>query len=265
MKRRKLIYAVLLGLFICYLSGCSQEGLDTYDLGETSVYFGVENTNASQSNVFVDTTIFSFGDYSNITDTTLYIQVNALGGLSPVDREFEFEVVDSLTTAEGFYTLTGTKGVIPAYSTEGYIPVRLTYSEEMKKRPMFYLVLQLKPNANFNLDLQLEYVDKTNDKYIQLTRHCVGVSSRIQKPKMWYVVEQYFLDYSSDKYKLINELCHLTKDDWTTMTFYIGEAYWVAVRNHLQKCIDEGNPVMEENDRTGRKQIMKVRGLTGVN
>lgn len=264
MKMKELIYWGILWITICCLGGCSKVGLSTYVPEETSVYFGMENTNRSLSNVFVDSTVFSFGDYTNITDTTLNIRVNALGGISPVDREFEFEVVDSLTTAKGFYTITGNTGVIPANSTHTFIPIRLTYSDEMKKQPMFYLVLQLKPNANFNLDLPLEYVDKANDKYVHLTRHWVGVTSRIQKPKLWYVVEQYFLDFSSDKYKLINELCHLTKDDWSKMTFYIGEAYWVAVRNHLQKCIDEGNPVMQEDDRTGKKEYMKVKGLTGV-
>lgn len=238
-------------------------GLDTYEPGETSVYFGMKNGNRSLPNVFVDTTVFSFGEYTNLTDTTVNIQVNALGGISMEDREFEFEVVDSLTTAGGFYTLTGTTGVVPAGETCGFIPVRLTYSDKMKKQPVFYVVLQLKPNANFNLDLKYEYVDKVNDKYVELTRHYVGVSSRIQKPKEWFRVEQYFLDFTSDKYKLINQLCELTKKDWDSMNFTVGESYWVVVRNYLQKRIDDGDPVMEE-DALGRKRKMVVKGLTGL-
>lgn len=265
MKTIYFIGSLFLGIGL--LGSCSKEGLETYESGRNSVYFGVENKIKTNPNVFVDTTIFSFGDHELVQDTILMIRVNALGDFSSVDREFEYEVVDSLTNAiEGtFYTLPEARCVIPAGSTCGYIPVHVYYSNEMKKLPMYYLVLQLKENVNFNLDLKLEYVDKLNDKYVQLTRHWVGISSRIQKPASWYKVEQYFLSFSSDKYKLINGLCHLTKEDWVDMQFYIAEAYWVAVRNYLQQQIDAGQPVMEENERTGRKQIMKVKGLTGVN
>lgn len=127
-----------------------------------------------------------------------------------------------------------------------------------------YLTLQLKPSTDFTLNLKQEYVDKENGKYVELLRHWIGVSSRVQKPVSWYRVESFFLDFTSDKYNLINELCHLTKNDWDSMQSYLAEAYWVAVRNHLQVNINAGTPVMERNERTGRMQVMKVKGLTGV-
>lgn len=266
MKKKEIIYtaAALVSMF-CW-GGCSTVGFDTYDTAQNSVYFGMTNPNTSQKNVFVDTTVFSFGEFEKVTDTVIYIRVNALGGFFDTDRTFEYEVVDSLSTAiEGdIYTLPEKTGVIPANATCGYIPVRMHNTAALKKRAMFYLVLQLKPNENFNLDLKLEYVDKVNNNFVQLTRHYVGISNRIQQPESWYKVSGYFLDFSSDKYKLINELCHLVKEDWETMQFYTAEAYWVAVRNYLQERIDAGEPVMEEHPRTGRKQIMKVKGLTGI-
>lgn len=264
--KKRFIYSGILLAGICLWGACSEVGLDTYQPDQNSVYFGMLNGKRSEKNVFVDTTRFSFGDYENTPDTVIYIRVNALGGVSTVDRTFEYEVVDSLTTAiEGvFYTLPEEACVVPANQTFGLIPVHIYYSTQMKASPMYYLVLQLKPNEYFNLDLKLEYVDKTNKQYVQLTRHWVGMSSRIQKPAKWFQVEQYFLDFSSDKYKLINQLCKLNKTDWDNMAFYIAEAYWVAVRNYLQEQINAGTPVMEENDRTGKKQIMKVKGLTGV-
>lgn len=254
----------MIGLFY----GCSQESLDTYDSSENSIYFGMENKSSAYSKVFLDTTVFSFGDHENITDTTVMIRVNALGGYFYEPREFEFEVVDSLTTAkEGIhFTLPETrKGVIPAEATCGYIPVHITYNADMKNRAMWYLVLQLKPNRYFNLDLKLEYVDKNNDEYVQLTRHCIGISARIQQPESWFRVAEFFGTFSSDKYKLINMVCGLTKEDWEVMQRNIGEVYWIAVRNYLQLRIDAGDPVMEEDERTGRKQIMVVTGLTGIN
>lgn len=248
------------------LGGCSQEGLDTYDTSRNEIYFGMENRNKSQANVFVDTTVFSFGEFPNTPDTVIYIRVNALGGISAADRTFEYEVVDSLTTAqEGtFYALSETTGVIPADSTHGYIPVQIYNKVDMKKKPMYYLTLQLRENENFSLGLQQEYVDKLNDKYVQLTRHYVGMSVRVQKPANWYKVENYFLTFSEEKYKLINELCHLTREDWDNVRFYVFEVYWITVKNYLQDQINKGNPVMEEDMRTGRKTPMKVNGLTGI-
>lgn len=247
--------------------GCSQEDLDTYDTSRNSIYFGMRNPSSATKNEFVDTTMFSFGDYENITDTTVMIWVNVLGGMVSEPREFEYEIVDSLTTAiEGVhFTIDGKgKGVIPGKAVGCYIPIHIIYSDGMKDRAAWYVVLQLKANANFNLDLKKEYVDKNNGTYIELTRHWVGMSARIQKPQRWYRVQQYFLDFSEDKYKLINQLCHLTKDSWDNMQFYIAEAYWVAVRNYLQERIDAGDPVMEKDERTGRMQPMKVKGLTGI-
>ena len=268
MRNSGFLWLCILWAGILLFSRCSKDSLDTYNPAETSIYFGVKNPSKATKNVFVDTTVFSFGDYEGLTDTIVQIRVNALGGLAHVDRKFEYEVVDSMTTAtEGVhFILPGMKeGIIPGDSVCGYIPVHIVYSDGMKNKAMWYLVLQLKANSGFNLDLRQEYVDISNDKYVELTRHWIGMSSRIQKPTRWYQVESYFLEFSSDKYKLINQLCHLNKEDWDNIAFYIAETYWVAVRNYLQKNIDAGTPVMEQNERTGRKQIMKVKGLTGLN
>lgn len=267
MKKKQLIFMGLLGIGIYFLGGCSKVGFDTYDVSESNIYFGMENTKKSQKNVFVDTTVFSFGEYENTSDTTIYIRVNAMGGLSEVERTFEYEVVDSMTTAKvgEFYELPEKTGIIPAGSTCGYIPVIIHNCNSMKDRATWFLVLQLKPNQNFNLDLKQEYVDNNNQQYVELTRHWVGMSARIQKPASWvHAAEQYFLEFSSDKYKLINQLCHLTKSNWDNMQYYLAEPYWIVVRNYLQKKIDQNDPVMERNERTGRLQIMKVKGLTGV-
>lgn len=267
-KSRFLVWCTVVASLILLFSRCSKDGLDTYESTENSVYFGMENPTKATKNVFVDTTVFSFGDHEGVTDTIINIKVNALGGFFNRPRPFDFEIVDSLTTAiEGkHFTLSiEGQGVIPANEVCGYIPVRLTFTDDMKDKAMWYVVLQLKPSEEFSLDLKREYVDVSNDQYVELTRHWVGVTSRIQKPQRWYQVEQYFLDYSSDKYKLINEICHLEKKDWDDIKFYVAEAYWVAVRNYLQENIDAGHPIMERNERTGRKQVMKVKGLTGIN
>lgn len=248
-------------------SGCSKDDLDTYDPSRNSIYFGMLNPSSATNNVFVDTTLFSFADHEGVTDTVIQIQVNALGGFFNEPREFEYEIVDSLTTAvEGVhFTLPEEKkGIVPAQDACGYIPVHVLYSAGMKDRPVWYLALQLKPTKDFNLDLKLEYVDKNNNEYVQLTRHWLGMSSRIQKPERWYQIEQYFLDFSEDKYKLISQLCHLRKQDWDEITFYIAETYWIVVRNYLQKRIDEGNPVMVRDERTSRMKPMEVKGLTGI-
>ncbi|MGL5682248.1 MAG: DUF4843 domain-containing protein [Marinifilaceae bacterium] len=263
------LYNILKGtllLSVLAAAGCSEVTLDKYNGEENSVYFGMINTNPSKKSTFLDSTTFSFGEYVDLSDTTIYLRVNAMGDVYDVDRSFEYEVIDSLTTAvaDVFYSLPERVCVIPANETCGYIPVKLHSCDEMKKRSMYYLAIQLKPNNNFNLDLKFEYVDKTNKQYVELTRHWLGMSMKIQKPASWFQVEPYFLDFSGDKYRLINQLCKLTKEDWVDMQFYNAEAYWVAVRNHLQKNIDAGTPIMEENDRTGKKQVMKVRGLTGI-
>lgn len=266
MEKRGLLFMVVLVAGLFCMEGCSKTGLDTYNISECDIYFGMENMNKGKKQVFVDTTTFSFGDYKDLPDTVVLIRVNALGGVSAQPRMFEFEVVDSLTTAiEGsYYTLDGNTGVIPANATCGYISVHLYYQENMKDRAMWYLTLQLKPGTDFTLNLKQEYVDKENGKYVELLRHWIGISSRIQKPASWFRVEAFFLDFTGDKYNLINEVCHLTRNDWDSMQSYIAEAYWVAVRNHLQVNIDAGTPIMERNERTGKMQIMKVKGLTGI-
>lgn len=138
MEKKGLWFMVILTAGLLGMGGCSKINLDTYNTSECDIYFGVENTNKGKKQVFVDTTTFSFGDYKDLPDTVVLIRVNALGGVSAQPRTFEFEVVDSLTTAiEGsYYTLDGYTGVIPANATCGYIPVHLYFRDDMKNQAM---------------------------------------------------------------------------------------------------------------------------------
>lgn len=242
------------------LVACQEDALDVYSSAQSSIYFGMKNTNTALKNVFVDTTRFTFADFP-VTDTTLQLVVNVLGNYSEEPRAFKYEVVEDGTTAIAAtqYELLEDDPVVLGKAIAGNIPVRLKFDIALENT-IVYLKLRLKANENFDLLLDKEYVDIQNGQCVNLLEHVIVFTAQVQAPQQWS--KDYFGVFSAKKYRLINQLCNKKPADWENLTMDDIEPMWVVVRNYLQEKMDKDDPLYEdEKDAQGNQVIMTVKGL----
>ena len=87
---------IFLGVVLLCWS-CEEDKLDLYK-GEGSVYFCYPKVTSEVSNVYMDTTIFSFAMY-NVQDTVVRLSVKALGNIVDHARMFKVQVENSTAIA----------------------------------------------------------------------------------------------------------------------------------------------------------------------
>ena len=77
---------IFLGIVLLCWS-CEEDKLDLYK-GSDSIYFCYPKVTSGVSNVYMDTTVFSFAMY-NVPDTIVRLSVRALGDMVDCDRAFK--------------------------------------------------------------------------------------------------------------------------------------------------------------------------------
>lgn len=250
---------LILATILSTTFACSEEALDTYPTDDNGVYFGVLNTVKSEKNVYTDKTEFSFAEYKG-DEYVIELRVNALGNFASYDRPIDFQIMaDSTTAIEGTdFARVAEPNLIKANETGGVIRLKLMRTAKITSTAMT-LRLKLVENSEFSLPLPFEMVDVINNKYIHLNEHKITFFDFISEPARWKDIPN-LKAFSPDKYRLVNDLCNLTKDNWVAFFPAEGMLRWIRIRNYLQQKIDAGTPVTEKR-MDGTVGYMSVEGL----
>ena len=248
-------YIYIIGAVLIFLWSCQEDEVMQWQ-GKTCIYFS--QMQATNSDVFVNDMGFSFG-LTNSMDTVIHIPVTATGDIVDYERTFSY-VIDSITGEEGVqYDPLPEKGVFPANSNTGYIPISL--HRILEDDSLYYIYLRLIPDENFDINIPEAYED--NDT-TDLTRFTFNYSSSIAKPAMW--MEQMLGYFSLAKYNLCYEL---TGQTWETMpsNAMLAMAYFQIFQTYVESRILEGKDAAlrdPSNHYPGEEGYMTLRGKSGA-
>jgi len=146
---------IFLGVVLLCWS-CEEDKLDLYK-GEGSVYFCYPKVTSEVSNVYMDTTIFSFAMY-NVQDTVVRLSVKALGDMVNHERRFKVQVESTTAIAGTNYDELQSEYILPKDSVYGEIPIHI-YREGLSDTTVS-IELRLVANEYFQQDLPRKIVDK---------------------------------------------------------------------------------------------------------
>ena len=251
MKNILLYTIAFLGLFLC---SCQEDEVFEWR-GRDCIHFYQEVKNP---NDLVFEMGFSFG-LTDIMDTVIRIPVSGSGEIKNYDRYFSF-VVDSVSGVEGVHYDLPEKGIFPADSATGYIPVPLhrVYDDDS----LYCIRFQLVSNDEFEVNLPTFTV---SGKEKDLTRYTLNYSSAIAPPQFWTLMEKYYLGYFSlAKYNLWYEMSGMDLQTSPNASAFVGVA--TLFENYIKSKISEGKESAlkdPQNHAAGEEGYMTMRGKNG--
>lgn len=254
---------IFLGVVLLCWS-CEEDKLDLYK-GEGSVYFCYPKVTSEVSNVYMDTTIFSFAMY-NVQDTVVRLSVKALGDMVNHERRFKVQVESTTAIAGTNYDELQSEYILPKDSVYGEIPIHI-YRERLSDTTVS-IELRLVANEYFQQDLPRKIVDKDT---IDITRHVLMFTSKLTRPSMWMTS---MLGYFSEvKFNFFNQEMGFEPGDWFSadneIKSSIGNKMIIAkvyFANYLNAIIEAGDPTKmpqdPENSNEADKGYMTFPGVT---
>ena len=247
-------YIYIIGAVLLSLWSCQEDEVFQWQ-GKTCIYFSYME--AGSSDKFSNDMGFSFG-LTNSMDTIIQIPVTATGDLVDYERTFSY-VIDSITGVEGVqYDPLPAKGVFPANSNTGYIPVSL--HRILDDDSLYYMHFRLISDENFEINIPDAYEDSDTTS---LTRFTFSYSSSIAKPTYW--MDAFLGYFSLAKYNLCYEL---TGQTWTTMPQAMqAVAYGQIFQSYIESRILEGKDAAlrdPSNHEPGEEGYMTMRGKSGA-
>lgn len=246
-------YIYIIGLLL-FLWSCQEDEVMQWQ-GKTCIYFSYMDPTSNDK--FSNDMGFSFG-LTNSMDTVIYIPVTGSGDVVDYERTFSY-VIDSVTGVEGVhYDPLPAKGVFPANSATGYIPVSL--HRILDDDSLYYMHLRLISDENFEVNIPEAYEDSdTTD----LTRLTFSYSSAIAKPTYW--MDSFLGYFSLAKYQVVYEL---TGQTWQSRPNAMLMVAWgQIVQTYIESRILEGKDAAlrdPSNHYPGEEGYMTMRGKSGA-
>ncbi len=261
MKRTNIIYLFLL----LFLSGCSEDEIETFDLNESKVFFQVQSfSGANGSEGYSTSTSYSFvGNKQSFTQYVFNGTVKVMGEIKDYDRPFKV-VIDkdktTMTEGLGFEINTDTLK-IKAGENSAKVAVRFFRTKDLLERSD---TLTLKLEANEFFDVLNEYKSDNNwanttaDK-IDGSRYTFVMTEIYTRPDSWsgsgpLYVNSYFGEWNPIKYIFINDFFGFNSNDWiyinsATSKLSSGRMLFYArqLQKELQRRADSGKPVLDED------------------
>ena len=195
---------IFLGIVLLCWS-CEEDKLDLYK-GSDSIYFCYPKLTSEVSNVYMDTTVFSFAMY-NVPDTIVRLSVRALGDMVDCDRAFKVKVESATAVAGTNYDELQSEYILPKDSVYGEIPIHI-YREGLGDATVS-IELRLVSNEYFLQNIPQKIVDKDT---IDVTRHVLMFTSKLTKPSMW--MESFLGYFSEAKFNFFNQEMGFEATDW---------------------------------------------------
>jgi hypothetical protein len=196
------IVALVLFLFFA----CKQRGLLTYGPPDT-IFF-----QDSASGIFTDTAMLTFA-YSDptVTDTSFGIFVFATGGPVGYDRVFSIAVDPASSAVAGQEYVLPDSCVFHANHVKDTLSIKFLRAAVLKDST-FHLILNLKSNQNFQVNLPFTY-DIFGDT-VSATTFTVGVNDILTDGPYWSIFQTYFGAFSVKKVELMNQIVGLPLNFW---------------------------------------------------
>jgi hypothetical protein len=148
MNMKKLLFIPFWAIMLLLMS-CTADEIELFD-SNNYIYFNVSKETDADYPVLSYT--FTYQDAS-LKDTIYEIPVKFLGRYLDKNAQFEWKIVDSLTTAKAdvhYRILDADKQFIPEKMSDGSAKIQLLRSDDMKTKS-YSLVLQLVENKNFKV------------------------------------------------------------------------------------------------------------------
>ena len=253
---------IFLGIVLLCWS-CEEDKLDLYK-GSDSIYFCYPKLTSEVSNVYMDTTVFSFAMY-NVPDTIVRLSVRALGDMVDRDRAFKVKVESATAVAGTNYDELQSEYILPKDSVYGEIPIHI-YREGLGDATVS-IELRLVSNEYFLQNIPQKIVDKDT---IDVTRHVLMFTSKLTKPSMW--MESFLGYFSEAKFNFFNQEMGFEATDWFSsdneIKSSIGNKILIAnvyFANYMNAIIEAGDPTQmpqePENTNEADKGYMTFPGV----
>lgn len=245
--------------------------------GKEGVYFAVQHGswNGTERS-------WPFQPYSNVkfasvqgADTTIRLKVRLAGPIYDYDRSFGVAIDPDSTTAEldKHYRTIPSQFVIPANSTEAFIPITVMRTPDLKSSSKT-IGLQLLPSEQLALAFPewdaIPGYTQSPDPVVQkfdASLHKVIIDDLLPKPEVWSgsvaankLETGNWGEYSEKKILLICEVMGLSYIDFAsreTMPTVLINLIMREMARYLQHRYDAGNPVLEDDGR-----LMFIRGVS---
>lgn len=239
--RRSNIFQIFIAAGILLLFAC-EKGIPVYS-GTNAVYFN--NTSDSSKITFAY-------DFPDKKDTTISIRVYSMGPLSDVDRTFNLNIVDTLTSAkkDNDYKLLNDPVVIKAGQAFTDLKFKLFRKPDMTAKT-YVITMMLEPNDNFTTDYNWEWVNLSKKTTRQLMAYTITFDDIFAKPKVWF--DSYHGTFSRTKMYAMTNFFGLQLIQWTLTsgTGAIGATTWITFTKVFQRYLNEerakGNEIMDED------------------
>lgn len=210
------ILALMCTLFA--LASCSEKDIDSFDKGNSYIYFDIPYILASDGTESAnrqDSISYSFAlDAEEVRDTTIKVVVKVIGMAADYDRPYNLEVISDKTTAtsaEWNPDIINNRSIKAGELTDT-IRINVQRTETLQNEWM-KIYLRIIPNENFAIG------------YDNLKEVKVSFSDILAKPDWWdtWMGRGYFGNYYPEVYRKWIEIYYLGADPNT----YNGEPlYW---------------------------------------
>lgn len=231
-------------VLLCW--NCEEDKLEVYK-GAGSVYFCYPKVTSEVSDIYMDTTVFSFAMF-NVRDTVVRLSVKALGDMVDQERTFRVQLESATAVAGVNYDELQAEYILPKDSVYGEIPIHI-YRAGLSDTTVS-LELRLVSNEYFAQNIPHKVVDKDT---IDITRHVLMFTSKLTQPSMWMTS---MLGYFSEaKFNFFNQEMGFEPADWFTSDteiksslgskMIIAEVYFA---NYLNAIIEAGDPTKMPQD-----------------
>jgi hypothetical protein len=223
---------------------CKKQELITYN-ADNNIYFANMHITTR-----IDSLDLSFA-YSpaTVTDSTVYLQVEATGTSRKTDREFAITVDPSSTAQAGTDYVLPDKFILHAGNQKDSFPVKLLRTPALQTNKLS-LRLNLSPNNNFHTDIKAitGLLDSINALSFK-----INMSDVLTSGNYWSgVFQPYFGVFSIKKLKLINQVTGMPLDYVNTGIYDLNLsarcANWaITMSRYLKDQAQAGTPVYEDD------------------
>lgn len=238
-------------------SACEKETIETYNRGESKVYFQTQAYSSSNGAVgYSNSFQYSFANKSlELTEVVFQGRVQLLGDVVDYDRSVKVVVdVDSTSMTGEDYEINLDTLRIKAGCNYGEIGVRFLRNKSFREKKDT-LVLRLEPNENFTVLERYRASNVWTDSNAELmdgSRYTFVISEIYTQPGSWFNVEPYFGKWSPTKFAYINNLLGFTDYEWehygTGKLSNARRTYFaITLQQDLQKRADEGEPLYDDD------------------
>jgi hypothetical protein len=184
---------------VLLLNACKQEDISSYEQ-DPRVYFRIPSE--FDNKISRDSLVYSFPFNPAITDQdTIWYEATIMGNALPTDREFDFQIDTTGTTAKENVDFKLIKTVIPAGTFKARVPIVIYKTAEIKTKSL-RLQLNVQENQNFKVG------------YTRYEKAVFVWADKFLKPDIWIPGSQYesaFGGFSQAKMKFILETLKITK------------------------------------------------------